>query len=47
MSDAYWLLYGATGYTGRCIAEGAEPAALEPVVAGRDAEKSRPRSRRS
>jgi short subunit dehydrogenase-like uncharacterized protein len=39
MSDSHWLLYGATGYTGRCIAEEAARRALEPVLAGRDSEK--------
>lgn len=33
-----WLLYGATGYTGRRIAEEAVALGLRPVLAGRDAE---------
>lgn len=32
-----WMLYGATGYTGRLIAEAAAARGLDPVLAGRDA----------
>ena len=31
-----WLLYGATGYTGRIIAEAAKARGFEPVLAGRN-----------
>lgn len=34
-----WMLYGATGYTGRLIAELAVRRGHEPVLAGRDARK--------
>ena len=34
-----WLLYGASGYTGRRIAEEARRRGLRPVLAGRDALK--------
>jgi short subunit dehydrogenase-like uncharacterized protein len=34
-----WLLYGATGYTGRLIARRAAAAGLRPVLAGRNAAK--------
>ncbi len=32
-----WLLYGATGYTGRIIAEAAKARGFEPILAGRNA----------
>lgn len=34
-----WLLYGATGYTGRLVAEEAVRRGLRPVLAGRDPAK--------
>jgi short subunit dehydrogenase-like uncharacterized protein len=34
-----WMLYGATGYTGRRIAEEARRRGLRPVLAGRNARK--------
>jgi short subunit dehydrogenase-like uncharacterized protein len=34
-----WLIYGATGFTGRLIAETAKAAGAEPILAGRNAEK--------
>ncbi|MYS25181.1 saccharopine dehydrogenase (NAD+, L-lysine forming), partial [Streptomyces sp. DvalAA-14] len=34
-----WLLYGATGYTGRLIARRAAARGLRPVLAGRNAAK--------
>ena len=37
-----FLVYGATGYTGRLIAEHAVERGLNPVLAGRDAAKLRP-----
>ena len=37
MSDSDWLLYGATGYTGHCIAAEAAHRALRPILAGRNA----------
>lgn len=37
MSDSAWLLYGATGYTGRCIAVEAAKRGLRPILAGRNA----------
>ncbi|SEP09891.1 saccharopine dehydrogenase family protein [Aquisalimonas asiatica] len=33
-----WMLYGATGYTGRLIATAARDAGLTPILAGRNAE---------
>jgi short subunit dehydrogenase-like uncharacterized protein len=36
MSNRDWILYGATGYTGRCIAEEAERRGLLPILAGRN-----------
>lgn len=39
MSERDWILYGATGYTGQCIAEEAVRRGLRPVVAGRNAAK--------
>ncbi|MCJ2133926.1 saccharopine dehydrogenase NADP-binding domain-containing protein [Methylobacterium sp. J-026] len=36
------LIYGATGYTGRLIAEHAVAQGLRPILAGRDPEKLRP-----
>ncbi|HEX4130938.1 MAG TPA: saccharopine dehydrogenase NADP-binding domain-containing protein [Pirellulales bacterium] len=38
-NQAAWLLYGATGYTGRLIAEEAARRGLRPVLAGRDEAK--------
>ena len=34
-----WLLYGATGYTGKLITEMAKTRGAEPILAGRDANK--------
>ncbi|HEV8000488.1 MAG TPA: saccharopine dehydrogenase NADP-binding domain-containing protein, partial [Planctomycetaceae bacterium] len=45
-SDSKWILYGATGYTGRCIAEEAIRRGLRPVVAGRNGEKVHELARR-
>jgi short subunit dehydrogenase-like uncharacterized protein len=36
------MIYGATGYTGRLLAEHAVAQGLRPILAGRDAEKLRP-----
>jgi short subunit dehydrogenase-like uncharacterized protein len=36
-----WLVYGATGYTGRLVVEEARRRDLSPIVAGRSAEKVR------
>jgi short subunit dehydrogenase-like uncharacterized protein len=38
MPDSKWILYGANGYTGRCIAEEAIRRNLRPLVAGRNAQ---------
>ena len=40
-SDTKWMIYGATGYTGRLIAEKAIAAGETPTLAGRNAEKVR------
>jgi saccharopine dehydrogenase (NAD+, L-lysine-forming) len=39
MASMTWLLYGATGYTGRLIARRAAACGLRPVLAGRSAAK--------
>ena len=36
-----WIIYGATGYTGRLIAETAKARGFKPTLAGRNAEKVR------
>lgn len=36
-TDKTWLLYGATGYTGRKIAQETAARGLRPILAGRDA----------
>src|SRR4029077_9958731 len=36
-----WILYGATGYTGKCIAEEAARRGLRPVLAGRNGDNVR------
>ncbi|HRF42073.1 MAG TPA: hypothetical protein PK198_24945, partial [Saprospiraceae bacterium] len=36
-----FLLYGATGYTGQLIAEYAAGFGLQPILAGRSADKLR------
>jgi len=36
MANCDWILYGATGYTGRCIAEEAARCGLRPILAGRN-----------
>jgi short subunit dehydrogenase-like uncharacterized protein len=41
MDHDAWLLYGAYGYTGRRIAEKASRFGLRPVLAGRDAGRTR------
>ena len=41
-STPRWLLYGASGYTGRMIAEEAVRRGHRPVLAGRSAERVRP-----
>ena len=33
-----WLIYGATGYTGRLVAEDAKRQGLSPILAGRSEE---------
>jgi short subunit dehydrogenase-like uncharacterized protein len=38
MPDSNWLLYGANGYSGRCIAEEAARRGLRPILAGRNAQ---------
>lgn len=38
MNAATWMIYGATGYTGRLIAEAAVQRGLRPILAGRSAE---------
>jgi short subunit dehydrogenase-like uncharacterized protein len=38
MSEPSWILYGATGYTGRAIAEEAARRGLRPILAGRNAQ---------
>jgi short subunit dehydrogenase-like uncharacterized protein len=37
MPDSDWILYGATGYTGRAIAEEAGRRGVRPLLAGRNA----------
>lgn len=37
MPDVEWILYGATGYTGRCIAEECARKGERPLLAGRSA----------
>src|ERR1700722_12899438 len=37
MPDAEWILYGANGYTARCIAEECARKGLRPLLAGRNA----------
>lgn len=44
-SDRRWLLYGATGYTGRLTAELASQRGLEPILAGRNAAQLKPLAR--
>lgn len=41
MNDATWLLYGATGFTGRLVAEEAVKRGHRPVLGGRSADKLR------
>jgi short subunit dehydrogenase-like uncharacterized protein len=36
MPDVEWILYGANGYTGRCIAEECARQSMPPLVAGRN-----------
>jgi len=45
-SGQQWLLYGATGYTGRLTAELAMHRGLEPILAGRNAERLKPLARK-
>jgi len=37
--DKKWLLYGASGYTGKLIVEEALKRGLNPILAGRDENK--------
>ncbi|HEV7999799.1 MAG TPA: saccharopine dehydrogenase NADP-binding domain-containing protein [Planctomycetaceae bacterium] len=37
MTEPSWIIYGATGYTGRAIAEEAGRRGLRPILAGRNA----------
>lgn len=37
-----WMLYGATGYTGKILVPGAVERGHKPIIAGRNAEKLRP-----
>lgn len=41
-----WMLYGATGYTGRLVAEAAVRRGHRPLLAGRSADKLRPLAER-
>lgn len=43
---AEWMLYGATGYTGRLVAEAAVRRGHRPLLAGRSAAKLRPLAER-
>jgi short subunit dehydrogenase-like uncharacterized protein len=42
MSQKEWLIYGATGYTGKLIAHMAAAKGLKPILAGRDKTKIQP-----
>ncbi|MGO8946705.1 MAG: NAD(P)H-binding protein [Ktedonobacterales bacterium] len=42
MANSTWMLYGASGFTGRMIAEEAIRRGHEPILAGRSAERVRP-----
>lgn len=39
MADGSWLIYGATGFTGRLVAREAVRRGLEPVLAGRNGDR--------
>ncbi len=39
MTQSTWMIYGATGYSGRLIAEQAQRQGLQPVIAGRSEAK--------
>lgn len=41
-AGADWLIYGASGYTGRLIAQAAKEQGLRPILAGRNADRIRP-----
>ncbi len=41
MSSKRWMLYGATGYTGKLLVQEAVKRGLSPVIAGRDESKVR------
>ncbi len=42
MNDSRWLIYGATGYTGRLVVANAVQRGHRPVLGGRSVEKLRP-----
>jgi short subunit dehydrogenase-like uncharacterized protein len=42
MSDKRWMIYGATGYTGKLLIEEAVKRGHQPVIAGRNEAKLRP-----
>lgn len=42
MKDSRWMIYGATGFTGRLVAEVAVRRGCRPVLGGRSADKLRP-----
>ena len=42
MNNSTWMLYGASGFTGRMIAEEAVRRGHQPILAGRSAERIRP-----
>lgn len=46
MATANLLIYGATGYTGKLVAEGAKARGLTPVLAGRNPAKVEPLAKR-
>lgn len=45
-TDARWMLYGATGYTGRILLDAAVERGHRPIIAGRSAEKLAPLAER-
>jgi saccharopine dehydrogenase (NAD+, L-lysine-forming) len=42
MTNSTWMLYGASGFTGRMIADEAIRRGHQPILAGRSAERIRP-----
>jgi short subunit dehydrogenase-like uncharacterized protein len=46
MPPSNFLVYGATGYTGKLVAEGAKALGLSPILAGRNAAKVEPLAKR-